>query len=219
MGTDAPERAEDTAGDWSNCSCHRDAVDEPTEQDFRIVHQRLVKTTRSFRMAASCTQAMLSAGDEMSLLQKLCRIIVKTGGYTLAWVGYAEFDDAKTVRPVAYAGAGENYVRDIRISWGDNDYGRGPTGLAVRSGESYVARYIEDDPEFAPWRERAKRFGYASSIAIPLYCEGAVLGALNIYSGEADSFDVEEVALLERLARHIAFGIDIRTRSGISNSS
>ena len=142
MGTDTPERPVQKV-DRLHCDCHCDMSGEPNERDFQIVHKRLGKTTRAFRMLASCTQAMLSAGDEMSLLQRICNIIVKSGGYTLAWVGYAEFDDAKTVRPVAEAGEGEDYVRNIRISWGDNDLGRGPTGLAVRTGESYVTRYIK----------------------------------------------------------------------------
>lgn len=212
MGTDSPERPIYKA-DRTCCECHDVPRDEPDGTDFMVVHRRLVKTTRAFRMLARCTQAMLSAGDESSLLQKLCCIIVRSGGYTLAWVGYAQFDETKTVLPVAQAGEGEEYVRNVQVSWGDNELGRGPTGLAVRTGESYVTRYIGDDPCFGPWRETARKFGYASSIAIPLYCEGAVLGALNVYSKEPDSFDAEEVSLLEDLAGNMSFGIaSIRMR-------
>ena len=34
----------------------------------------------------------------------MCRVVVETGGYRLAWIGFAEKDEAQTVRPVARAG-------------------------------------------------------------------------------------------------------------------
>lgn len=193
--------------DKHECGCRDITGTGPDEADFMVVHRRLARTTRAFRMLACCTQAMLSANDELSLLQKLCCIIVRSGGYALAWVGYAEFDESKTVRPVAQAGEGEEYVGSITVTWDDSELGRGPTGLAVRTGESHVARYLSDHPGFGPWRDAARKCGFSSSIAIPLYCEDAVLGTLNVYSKEPDSFDTDEVSLLEELAGNISFGI------------
>jgi len=49
------------------------------------------------------------------LLQEVCRIIVEVGGYLMAWVGFAEHDEARTVRPVAQKGFDAGYLRDLRI--------------------------------------------------------------------------------------------------------
>lgn len=212
MGTDSPEKPVAKA-EHLECENHPTVGSELDGIDSKTAQRRLVRVARAFRMLAACTQAMLTGSDELWLLQRLCCIIVKTGGYGLAWVGYAQFDEAKTVKPVAQAGEGQDYVRDIKVSWADNEYGRGPTGLAIRTGEPYVTRDIAIDPDFEPWRDTAGEFGYTSSIAIPLYCESAVLGALNVYSGEPDAFDAEEVALLEELAGDMSFGIaSIRNR-------
>ena len=43
----------------------------------------------------------VTAPDENALLQEICRIVVDVGGYRLAWIGYAESDEEKSVRPVA----------------------------------------------------------------------------------------------------------------------
>lgn len=53
-----------------------------------------------------------------------------------------------------------------------------------------------------------------SSVALPLVCDAAILGALNIYSSEENAFDLDELKLLEELASDIAYGIvSLRTRS------
>lgn len=184
-------------------------------EDCGATQRRLIKVNRAFRMLADCTQNLLRATDEKSLLQEICRTIVSAGGYSLAWVGYAEFDEAKSVRPVAWAGTGaEEYVRTLSLTWGEGPLSFGPTGTAVRTGERTISRDLSRDPRYSPWREKAGRFGHESSIAIPLYCDTEILGALNVYSRDQDSFDDEEISLLEELAGDMAYGISsIRVRA------
>lgn len=173
----------------------------------------LAKVTRAFKMLTRYTQAMQRATDERVLLQEACRTIVEEGGYRLAWVGYAVCDTEKSVMPVACGGSGADYVRGIRLSWGDGPLGQGPTGMAIRNGTPVVTRDIQNSPAYFPWREAAVRFGYTSSIALPLACDNTTIGALNVYSDDVDAFDENEVSLLSEIAENISFGIvAIRTR-------
>ena len=169
--------------------------------------EELRRANRALRMISECNQALIRALDEPSLLADVCRTIVEVGGYRLAWVGYAEQDPRKTVRPVAQAGFEEGYLDHLEITWADEAGGRGPTGTAIRTGQSVVARSIPEDPAFAPWREEATRRGYASSAALPLQASGECFGALNVYGVETDAFDEQEVGLLSELADDLAFGI------------
>jgi signal transduction histidine kinase len=162
---------------------------------------------RALKMVSECNQALVRARSEEELLPDICRIIVEDGGYRLAWVGYAEQDEAKTVRPVAQMGYDEGYVDCLDITWADTERGQGPTGTAIRSGEPSVITNILGDPAFGPWREDAARRGYQSSIALPLVSEGKTLGALNIYASEPDAFDADELKILLELARDLGYGI------------
>jgi PAS domain S-box-containing protein len=64
-----------------------------------------------------CNQALVRAKEEYELLQSVCRILVDAGGLRMAWVGYRELNEEKTVRPVASAGHEEGYLEQVDITW------------------------------------------------------------------------------------------------------
>ena len=162
---------------------------------------------RTLRMLSESNQTLIRSADEDELVKRVCQLAVETGGYRMAWVGFAEQDAGKTVRPVAESGFDDGYLQQANISWADTERGRGPTGTAIRTGQAVIARHILTDPTMAPWREDAIRHGYQSSIALPLGADDRIVGALNLYSAEADAFPANEVALLGELASDLAFGI------------
>lgn len=180
---------------------------------FRDVSERrqmemaLYRSNRALRVLSACNETLIYADEEGKLLQDMCGLIVEMGGYRLVWIGFAQNDEAKTIRPAAQAGVEEGYLESLQLTWADAERGRGPTGRAIRSGEPEVSQNIGADPAYKPWRKEAMARGYVSSAAFPLLADGKVLGALSIYSLEEDAFHPEEVTLLQELADDIAFGI------------
>lgn len=176
--------------------------------DRKVAENRLLKLNRALKMLNDCNQAMVHATDEHALLQSLCEIIAnKGGGYQLVWVGYADNDARKTIRPVAKTGNEVGYLDSISLTWSDETSGNGPTGMAVKTGMTYVNRNVDQNKSFEPWLPLAKQYGFVSSISLPLNVQGRTIGALSIYSKYTDSFDEEEVKLLEQLASNLSYGI------------
>jgi PAS domain S-box-containing protein len=167
----------------------------------------LRRVNRALKVLGESSQAMARATDEKEFLAEVSRMIVDVGGYRLAWIGSAQNDDKKSVRPVAQAGFEAGYLEKVDITWAGTQRGRGPTGTAIRTGRPAVCKNILNDPQFAPWRDEAVRRGYGSSIALPIRVGGKVIGALSIYAKEADAFYAQEVNLLEKLARDISYGL------------
>ncbi len=178
-----------------------------TEVNLRRSQENLQRVNRALKARGECSQIMVRATGEDELMNNICRILVETEGYQLAWVGFAEHDDEKTIRPVAQWGYENGYLETIKISWGENEHGHGPTGIAIRTGKPNVVQQILNDPRWEPWRDKALKFNYASSISLPLRVEGQVFGALVIFAGEPDIFDAQEVKLLAGLAEDLSFGI------------
>ncbi len=171
----------------------------------------LRRLNREFRAISACNQLLVRAEDEQSLLNEICRIVCEDAGYRMAWVGFAEKDEGKTIRPVAWAGVEDGYLEKVRLTWADTEHGRGPTGMATRSGARAGFLDFTTDELAAPWRESALARGYRSSIALPLKDDdGHTFGVLTIYSAEPNAFSEEEVRLLEELAGDLAFGITVR---------
>ena len=173
-----------------------------------------IRLKRSLRLLSDCNFSVARVKDEATLLADICRLVVETGGYLMAWIGFPEHDAAKSVRAAAQSGYEDGYLDTIRISWDEAvDVGRGPTGTAIRTGITQVNQDVLGNAQMAPWRAAAVSRGYQSSIALPLVSRQGILGALTVYAVEADAFNAAEVELLEELARNVAFGIDsLRTR-------
>jgi hypothetical protein len=175
----------------------------------------LRRLNRELRAISNCNQSLLRATDEQSLLEEICRIVCEEAGYRVAWVAYAEHDEAKSVRPVAWTGTDEGYLANLGITWADTQHGWGPTGTAIRSGKTCCIQDFTTDPRLAPWRQSALQRDFRSGIALPLKDEHAnAFGSLTIYSAQPDAFTSEESRLLEELAADLAFGIvTLRSRA------
>ncbi|WP_423681728.1 bifunctional diguanylate cyclase/phosphodiesterase [Undibacterium sp. WLHG33] len=174
----------------------------------------LKRLNRDLRLLSDCNMALVRAEDEHTLLNEISRLCVESGGYLMAWVGYAEYDDARTVKPVARSGYENGYLDGITISWGDNAFGSGPVGSAIRNGLPTTIQNVLTDDRMQPWRSAAMQRGYQSSIGLPLIHNEHTIGALTLYSSEASAFDAEEIRLLMELANDLAFGIiNLRTRA------
>ena len=180
--------------------------------DEEVLH----RLNRELRAISNCNQTLMRAEDEQTLLNEICQIVCDQAGYRMAWVGYAENDEAKTVRPVAWAGFDSGYVENARFSWADDtERGQGLAAMAIRSGRIFYGQDFANESEMTPWREDALSRGYRSGVALPLKDESAkVFGVLLIYSTQINAFVPDEMRLLEELAGDLAFGIAVlRTRN------
>ncbi|MFA6133881.1 MAG: GAF domain-containing protein [Phycisphaerae bacterium] len=188
-------------------------------RDRLMAEEELQAANRIMQMVSQCNEALVRIDDERAMVQEICRIILDVGGYRMAWVGYAEPDEAKTVRPVAHVGFEEGYLEQAGITWSDTEMGRGPTGSAIRLGETRVGGDFLSDPELAPWREQAVKRGFRSSIAVPLRADGKTFGALTVYADKPRVFSLTQAKVLTDLADNLAYGIvAIRTRAALRQS-
>jgi signal transduction histidine kinase len=171
-------------------------------------HHDLLKTNRALRALSECNEAVIRATDESEFIHEICRIVVEIAGYRLAWIGFAQLDEIKSVSPVASWGYEEGYLETLKITWAGTERGRGPTGTAIRTRQPCIARNIQEDPNFEPWPAEARRRSYASSVALPFSLKNGSVGTLNVYAPEPDAFDDEELNLLSQLAVNISHGLE-----------
>lgn len=171
----------------------------------KIADELLHKLNRALKVVRECDQILVRATEETKLLLDICQIIVNIGGYKFAWVGFVSQDKEKSIRPVAYSGYEHGYLDLIKIDMSSKD--RNPVSQAIVSGKPAIIKNLATTSARASWQDEAVKRGYAAVIALPLSEDSRIFGALNIYSGEPDVFDAEEVKLLKELADDLAYGI------------
>ena len=174
----------------------------------KAAEARVRRLNQFYTALSQCNQDIVHSASMEELLPKICRNVVQVGGMKMAWIGFVD-EATGEVRPVASFGNGTEYLDGIRISTSaDDPAGRGPTGMAIQDNKPFWCRDFQNDPQTAPWHERAARYGWASSASLPLCLGGSAIGSLTIYSDMAETFDEEVRELLVGMARDISFALE-----------
>jgi len=173
----------------------------------RQAEATLHRVNRALITLSSGNESLVRARSEPELLQSICDVLVQHGGYRFAWVGYAQHDATRAIRPVAHAGTGGDYLASVTHGWQDNEAAEDPIGAAITRGTTQLVRDIAGSSSPAPWRRAALEQDCGSMVAIPLRRSAAVFGVLAIYSAKRDAFAADEVRLLEELAGDLAYGV------------
>jgi hypothetical protein len=110
-------------------------------------------------------------------------------------------------RIVGNHGLSESYCRRL------NDWpmplapGRGPAGLAVRTGRPVLVEDVVGSAVLENYQELARSEGYRSIASFPLAAEDEILGTLTIYRTAPGPWAPEEVELLAFFAEHAATAV------------
>jgi PAS domain S-box-containing protein len=178
------------------------------------VEETLAGIRRNLQTLYQCNRALIRATEEYELLRSVCQILVDVGGLRMVWIGYRQFDQENTIRPVAIAGYDKGYVETVKGTWADSARGHGPLGTAIRTGKPCWTRDIQRDANFAIWKGEALKRGYGSSIALPLRSDGDPFGAFSLYAAEPDAFNEGTLEQFTELANNLAYGVmALRTRA------
>lgn len=161
---------------------------------------------RALRILSACNKSLIHAKDEITLLNEACQLVVDEG-YALALVGYAQYDEAKTIKVMAYAGEDQGMFANLVMTWAENDpRGQGANGRCIRTGQVIIYEDIKQEAT-TYIQGVAEKNGFQGGMALPLSINNKVFATLAIGSRTLFKIDTEEVALLRELADNLAFGI------------
>lgn len=174
----------------------------------KVAQLDLAWLNRALMMLGKCNETLIHVADESRLIVEICRIAVDVGGYRMAWVGYANDDEKKSITPKAYFGQTHPALASIELSWSDQmQSGLGPAGRTIRSGEVITEEDIAALEGSFSWKGLLVELGYRGLVSLPLKNKGKTFGLLALYSGQARTFAADEVRLLQEIADNLASGI------------
>lgn len=170
-----------------------------------LSEQKLIKTNQELTLLNKINDLTLVIDDKVKLLNEVCRELVLTSKYKLAWACRKEdvMDPDGSVKPLSAFGETE-YLKELKISLTDSLHSRGPTATVLRFERPVVTNNVQSSDDFRPWSDLAQKYGIAASLVLPLRFDQYTIGCINIYSERVDAFDRDEMEMLERMARNIS---------------
>ncbi|MEO5330769.1 MAG: response regulator [Magnetococcus sp. YQC-5] len=169
--------------------------------------QALTDANRALLLLEQSHKRVNQEKNEVALFEQICSLVVNEGGYRFAWCGLVEENQAQTIIPVAYANLAEGFLQALGETWNNQIGQQEPARSAVCNRIPIAWCDIPDEPQALMGREQAIRYGYASSLAIPLLDNGNPFAVFNLYSQNPMAFHAEEIDLLTEVMNTLAFGI------------
>lgn len=166
------------------------------EENIRKLH-------RTLGVLSDINQAIVRIRHLPSLFEKACAIAVEKGTFRMAWIGLLDPTTGR-IEPVTSAGLSARDLEKISSTLNTS-----PLMPALRAGARLICNDIQTDPLWLWLREEAVRLGYRATVALPLLVAGEIRGNFNLYAGEPDFFDEQEMRLLDEMAEDISFAIAV----------
>lgn len=173
----------------------------------------LSRINRALKVISEINGILVRTINEQELMKKICSTLVTTGNYPLVIIGrYRHEESEQSLIPVVSASSVDilepeiygrkNVLLDEAVLAGKTQLSGGP--LVEKCDMADDGR---DTTKFCPFCP-----GCRAIIAFPLHTDDDPPLVLIIYSSDEDSFDAEEIALLDQMTEDMTFGIrSIRT--------
>ena len=156
----------------------------------------------AIRQLSALAGAVLGQQDLQATLDEITRVAVAT----LPACDGASLTTFQEGTPGVVAAADEWSRQLDELQYEERE---GPCLDAARTGNVFRVRDLETDSRWPFYAPRAVGLGARSMVSLPMAAEGKVVGALNVYSREADRFTAEDVSLGELLATQAGVAMQV----------
>ncbi|MBF0592231.1 MAG: diguanylate cyclase [Nitrospirae bacterium] len=164
---------------------------------------KLIVLNRRLGILSRCNHALAYAVNEAVMTHDICHIVVEDGGYSLVWIGLLQ--DDRDILVTAQIGYEKDDIEslNLKVAGTGTLYSR-----AILTAKPAMSNDVMADPDTHYIRAEVAKYGYASTISIPLLRKDQAIGVLTICAAKPNAFDAQEVGLLVELTNDLSFGID-----------
>ncbi|MBR0828999.1 GAF domain-containing protein [Bradyrhizobium manausense] len=166
------------------------------------------RLARMYAALSATNEAILRARSRAELFDLVCEATVQGAKFASTTIFLADLD-AELLRVASSYGPHADDLRNYTFALTDAvPEGRGLTGTAFRTRQTYISNDLLADQRIKPWHESARRAGIHSSAALPLFNGSRVEGVFLFNAVERDTFTPEFVELLQRLQANVASALE-----------
>lgn len=164
--------------------------------------QQTVRLNSQLTLINQLGQCMTSIHDRVELFGQITRVIHDALGY--AHIQLLLVNRERSVVELVHA-SGDFSKGLISEGFQEPIGGRGIIGWVARTGKIWASADVRCDPHFA---SHALLPNTAAEVAVPLRIGERIIGVLDVQSDVPDSFDKDDVFLLQTIADQIAAALE-----------
>jgi len=172
-----------------------------------IQRKRIARLNRINGVLSAINSAIVRIHDRDMLFREACRIAVKEGAFSMAWLGIIDPATGHG-NVVAWAGEGSEFQRNTRLTArpGMVDSSQ-PASIALREHRPVVCNRIDQDLSLGPLRGELLAGGHRALATLPLTVDDQAVGVIALFADVTDFFDEQEMRLLNELAGDLSFAL------------
>jgi diguanylate cyclase (GGDEF)-like protein len=181
-------------------------IQDITEYNAQI--ERIARLSRISAVLSSINSAIVRIHDREELFNEACRVAVKDGAFSMAWIAVID-PDTLHGRAVACHGGPPGHIENISVSAAATHPHSGrPASLAVRQMRPVICNDIATEPSLTALQRDMLEHGHLSLAALPIIHGGKAEAVLVLCATEPDFFDEQEMKLLNELSGDLGFALD-----------
>jgi PAS domain S-box-containing protein len=156
-------------------------------------------------------RANLREATQEGMCLEVCRALVESGGFLLAWIGWHD-PERQIIAPAVKWGDDHHYLQGLQIHTDERSEAYDPAGLAFRARQPYISNNLLLHLSHGGPRPQAERAGIGAAAAFPINSRKVPRGVLTIYAREIGYFGAAEVALLQDAVLDLSYSLNARRR-------
>jgi diguanylate cyclase (GGDEF)-like protein/PAS domain S-box-containing protein len=162
------------------------------------------QTLRSLHTLHEAIVRLLTEPDTHTLIRAVCRVLVKSGGYPLAWI--ASVSDGR-IEHMDSAADPAGYLDELTTQTGTAILLEAPMGQALSTGRPAIYHHGDHSNAPAAYLALTEAYGYQSVAAFPISIEQQIRGVMVVYSHQPLAFKNSEYDTLGYVAEGLAYGL------------
>ncbi len=171
------------------------------------------RKSRAYQMISECNQFLVRATNVEEILQGICSILLKTGGYGGVWVGSVQSQDPMNISVIAQSGFTGDYHQKLQKYVSEISDQSDPIRTIVQTRKPVIGVDPSQWIGRSSWVKDVIECGYTNISLFPILIQDNVIGLITIYTRDLEIFDCDEISLLSELMGDLSYGIQsIRDR-------
>ena len=185
-------------------------------EEKRIAFQ-VIRMTNLYAALGYAGQAITRSRTAEELFPEICQILVKDGGFKMAWVGLSDHY-AGLPRTQFSFGMSRNYQNMLQGELRDRKSRLAEIMHEVfKKGEPLWFQDILRDASMTAWFAIAREEGWRGMGVLPIFRMRTQAGVLVVYSGDACAFDASAKDLLMEIVNDVSRALDFFTQEADRN--